>query len=133
MRQSFRKNKTAWFVALCMFAPVSLLVFVIGSKLWEARAVAIEKANTPKLCKKITRAGGFAKSSRSMAEMSAVVSWSRKVSPHGPEYNFWTNAGQKSIRCRKVPKTTMYNCTAIGQPCKILYAKAPGLKASKMK
>ncbi|MGH1349963.1 MAG: hypothetical protein ACRBBN_04030 [Methyloligellaceae bacterium] len=133
MRQSFRKNKTVWFMALCMFAPVSLLVFVAGSKFWEAHAAAVERANTPKLCKKLTHAGGFAKSSRSMAEMSAVVSWARKVSAHGQDYNFWTNASFKSIRCRKIRGTVMYNCTAIGKPCKILHGKAPAMQMAGLK
>ncbi len=79
------------------------------------------------------RGGGFAEASRSMAEMSAVVSWARKVSTYGKDYNFWTNADMKSIRCRKVAGTKLFNCTAVGKPCRILHNKAPAIQMAGLK
>ena len=68
-----------------------------------------------------------------MARMSAIVAWSREVSTYGQDYNLWTNAKKKVIRCRKVKNTRVFNCIAWANPCKILHDASPEMQLAKIR
>ena len=126
MKKMYRKNRTMWLLAVCMLCPVSLFVIVAGSKVWASHVDAVKRAQTPKHCQvQHHRAGGFNRTSKEMARMSAIVAWSREVTTYGQNYSLWTNADRKSVRCRKLRGTIVYNCIAFGTPCKILHDQAP--------
>ncbi len=74
-----------------------------------------------KECKPTLRAGGYVRDTLSLAELSAVSMWSKKVSKYGDDYNFWSNASRKILNCKKIKGTRLVNCIAWGAPCKNLY------------
>ncbi len=123
------KNNSLSFLSLVLLPAFVLLAVVAFAKTLPAHYLEISGFN--KECKPTLRAGGFVRDTLTLAELSAVSVWSRKVSKYGDDYNFWSNATRKTMRCKKIRGTKLVNCTAWGAPCKNIYdiadqAKTPG-------
>ncbi len=117
------KNKPkAWAIlATCLIPPLALLVFVIISETWNTHFSFL--SGLQKDCKQLHMSSGFLRKNMSLARMSAVSSWIKKVKPYGVDYTFWTNADRKSLRCKKVSGTKYINCIAWAKPCKLIYTR----------
>ncbi|MGH1349962.1 MAG: hypothetical protein ACRBBN_04025 [Methyloligellaceae bacterium] len=116
------KNNSLSSLSLVLLPAFALLAVVAFTKNLPAHYFQMSGFN--KQCKPTLRAGGFVRDTLTLAEMSAVSVWTKKVSKYGDDYNFWSNASRKIMRCRKIRGTRMVNCTAWAAPCKNLYDTA---------
>ena len=53
-----------------------------------------------------------------VASLGAVRAWTEMAMKYGEEYTMWHNAKNKSIKCKKMPRSDFFVCFATGKPCR---------------
>jgi hypothetical protein len=70
-------------------------------------------------CKARVASTGNPKSVQYLASVSSKYTWKDKVKDrYGSDYSTWSNAKDKNVDCSKSGPNRLWQCTAVGRPCK---------------